>query len=87
MVEKNTLVNLLLLGTGIMMLNIIIIIINGFGDDDETQRIKAGLCIAQETVLYTPAVWTSSRGWPIQPEAYYRTRFTCPATEFWRMSQ
>ncbi|AWY09305.1 hypothetical protein vBRpoSV10_183 [Ruegeria phage vB_RpoS-V10] len=53
-------------------------------DDDQTADIKAGRCIAQETEMYQPPTVKDSRGNDFQPTPYLRTRYHCPATEFYR---
>jgi hypothetical protein len=53
---------------------------------NQTARIKEGLCIAQETKMYQPPELAGRFG-PIAQEPYPMTRYVCPQTEFWRAPQ
>jgi hypothetical protein len=75
-------------GIIVMCLGVFIGVFSVGQEDDQTKDIKAGLCIAKETEMYQPPVTkTDLKGEDIIPEAYLRTRYECPATEFYREPQ
>lgn len=74
-------------GIVVMCLSVFIGVFAIGEDDEQTRDIKAGLCIAQETEMYQPPSIKSHSGRDVVFEAYPRTRYHCPATEFYRRPQ
>ncbi|AMO44238.1 hypothetical protein DSS3P8_180 [Roseobacter phage DSS3P8] len=81
---KGNIKDLTVTGMIVMCVSVFISVFAIGGDDEQTADIKAGLCIAQETEMYQPPTVKDSRGNDFQPTPYLRTRYHCPATEFYR---